>query len=462
MLTIYYDLFFQSAATIAVSSLDASDTTEKRSIKKYGSKLDATGSPSRSRSATKELILPPDDSLMCAPEFTVKLQDITVSDGDQLHLSCTIKGDPEPQVMWTRNGKVLTSSDIMDLKYKNGVASLNINEVFPEDEGEYVCKATNSIGSLSTKSKITVARRNGRRRRGCRDDRSHSANRRAILLLDTGIYLTAMRCPWTVRSDSRGVLIACRTNKRSCLLMCKMFNLNFIIFISAMKSSSGHKSKSGDKPPRIVSHLSSAFVKDGDPVTLSCRIIGADKFDVVWLHNNKEIKPSKDFEYANEVNIYKLNIAEIFPEDSGTYTCEAFNDAGESFSSCTLNVLGMCCRYVVTNLIFVTCISVPNEEPKSPVFKTFPQSATVQEGESVSFDCETEKVPLKVLWLKDGNPVEESSPRFQFVQDGKKKFKFQITSCTPQDVGQYSTKAVGKKNETFAAFSLNVYSAGEL
>lgn len=98
--------------------------------------------------------------------------------------------------------------------------------------------------------------------------------------------------------------------------------------------------KSSDKPPRIVSHLTSQYVKDGDPVVLQVRIIGAEKFDVVWLHNDKEIKPSKDFEYTNEANIYKLKIAEIFPEDSGTYTCEAFNDAGESFSSCTLIVLG--------------------------------------------------------------------------------------------------------------------------
>lgn len=67
---------------------------------------------------------------------------------------------------------------------------------------------------------------------------------------------------------------------------------------------------------------------------------GADKFDVVWLHNHKEIKPSKDFEYANQGNVYTLKIAEIFPEDSGTYTCEAFNDAGEAFSSCSIVVLG--------------------------------------------------------------------------------------------------------------------------
>lgn len=127
-----------------------------------------------------------------------------------------------------------------------------------------------------------------------------------------------------------------------------------------MTNSTGAKKKSSeDKPPRIVSHLESAFVNDGAPVTLSCRIIGSEKFDVVWLHNNKEIKPSKDFQYTNEANIHKLIIAEIFPEDSGVYTCEAFNDAGESFSSCTLNVV------------------VPGEQPKSPVFKTFPTSATV-------------------------------------------------------------------------------------
>lgn len=67
---------------------------------------------------------------------------------------------------------------------------------------------------------------------------------------------------------------------------------------------------------------------------------GAKKFDVVWLHNNKEIKPSKDFEYANAGSFYKLNIAEVFPDDTGIYTCEAFNNVGESFSSCSLLVVG--------------------------------------------------------------------------------------------------------------------------
>ena len=59
---------------------------------------------------------------------------------------------------------------------------------------------------------------------------------------------------------------------------------------------------------------------------------------MVWLHNEKEIKPTKDFVYTNSGNKHFLEIPEIFPEDAGTYTCEAFNDVGECFSACTLVV----------------------------------------------------------------------------------------------------------------------------
>lgn len=210
-----------------------------------------------------------------------------------------------------------------------------------------------------------------------------------------------------------------------------------------MANATNGKKKTDDKPPSIVSHLESAFVKDGEPVTLSCRIIGADKFDVIWLHNNKEIKPSKDFLYTNEANIYKLVIAEIFPEDSGAYTCEAFNDAGESFSSCTLNVV------------------VPGEQPKSPVFKTFPLSATVSEGEAASFQAETEDEVLQINWLKDGKPIKEKASKYQFTADAK-KYSLQILSCDSNDIGQYQAKAIGKKGETFSAFSLNVVPRGEI
>lgn len=44
---------------------------------------------------------------MCAPVIVKKLNDITINDGEQLELSVEIKGDPEPQVTWSKNGKVI-------------------------------------------------------------------------------------------------------------------------------------------------------------------------------------------------------------------------------------------------------------------------------------------------------------------------------------------------------------------
>lgn len=96
---------------------------------------------------------------MCKPEFTKLLHDLTIRDGEQLVLTCQVKGDPEPQITWSKNGKSISSSDIMDLKYRNGTATLTISEIFPEDEGVFTCTATNSICAVETKCKLTVKRK---------------------------------------------------------------------------------------------------------------------------------------------------------------------------------------------------------------------------------------------------------------------------------------------------------------
>lgn len=43
--------------------------------------------------------------------------------------------------------------------------------------------------------------------------------------------------------------------------------------------------------------------------------------------------------------------------------------------------------------------------------------------------------------------------------EGESKYKLEIVSCGPQDAGQYQARAVGKKGDNLAAFSLNVCDA---
>lgn len=195
------------------------------------------------------------------------------------------------------------------------------------------------------------------------------------------------------------------------------------------------------KSPKFAEHLKSHVVKDGDAVTLQCTIRGSSKFDVVWLHNEKEIKSSKDFQYVTEGEVYKLVIAEIFPEDSGTYTCEAFNDVGEAFSTCTLDVL------------------VPGEPLVGPGFSIYPRSTTSGEGQPAAFKCVTDKEALGVRWQKDGQTLEESA-HYKLGQEGR-TFTLTIPQATVTDVGQYVVIANDASGESTASFALNVVSEAD-
>lgn len=142
------------------SNLSSSNKTVNLSTtsnkKKYGG---SGASPNRSRSATKELILPPNDAASSPPQFTVGLKSLNIGDGERLTLQCQVAGDPEPQVSWYKDGKKLESNDFVDLKYKYGLATLKIEEVYPEDAGEYKCIAKNYVNSTETVCSLKVMRK---------------------------------------------------------------------------------------------------------------------------------------------------------------------------------------------------------------------------------------------------------------------------------------------------------------
>lgn len=247
-----------------------------------------------------------------------------------------------------------------------------------------------------------------------------------------------------------------------------MENLKFLSLFTAMDASQGghdskRKAKSGedglsDKPPKILKHLTSTYVQDGGECELACEVGDTSIYDVVWLHNNKEIKPSPDFQYIKEKNTLKLKIAEIFPEDAGTYTCEAFNNVGECFSTCQVFVIG---GHEKLEFLIQQDAAVPGkerlQEVKNPLFLKFPQSQSVVEGKNAKFDCQFYDEVLCVQWLKDGAKLKEGeSENIRFYTKGG-KYGMEVKAATQLDIGQYQAKGVGRQGESVASFSLNVH-----
>lgn len=67
-------------------------------------------------------------------------------------LECSVRGSPFPQVSWFRNGSAILETE--RTKYYNRNQIVIIREVKLTDGGEYLCRASNAIGTV--KKAVTV------------------------------------------------------------------------------------------------------------------------------------------------------------------------------------------------------------------------------------------------------------------------------------------------------------------
>lgn len=91
------------------------------------------------------------------PIFKRQLKDVRCCDGDSIRLECHVEARPVPTIVWEKDGKKLPqNSDDFSMTYNGERAILTIKRVYPEDEGEYKCIASNSIGKTVSSACIIV------------------------------------------------------------------------------------------------------------------------------------------------------------------------------------------------------------------------------------------------------------------------------------------------------------------
>ncbi|CAG4950620.1 unnamed protein product [Parnassius apollo] len=93
------------------------------------------------------------------PRITKSLVDMTVDAGQTLKLEVEVEGCPEPKVKWYKDGKEVTTDarikierDTKRLENYN----LTVTLIKEEDGGEYEVRAENEMGSVSSKSTVTI------------------------------------------------------------------------------------------------------------------------------------------------------------------------------------------------------------------------------------------------------------------------------------------------------------------
>ncbi|XP_060685977.1 nexilin isoform X3 [Hemiscyllium ocellatum] len=91
-----------------------------------------------------------------APWFKKPLKNTSVVDGEPVRFTVKIMGEPTPGVTWWFEGEML--QDCEDYQYieRGETYCLYLPETFPEDEGEYMCKAVNTKGTAASTCILTI------------------------------------------------------------------------------------------------------------------------------------------------------------------------------------------------------------------------------------------------------------------------------------------------------------------
>uniref|UniRef100_A0AAZ1X568 Ig-like domain-containing protein n=1 Tax=Oreochromis aureus TaxID=47969 RepID=A0AAZ1X568_OREAU len=103
---------------------------------------------------------------MEAPKILERIASKTVAPMDEVRFRVRVSGVPQPQVFWYKNSQAL-SSEFFRISQFDDSCQLEISRVYPEDDGEYTCMATNNGGTVSCSATLTLDGEFITKKKGC-------------------------------------------------------------------------------------------------------------------------------------------------------------------------------------------------------------------------------------------------------------------------------------------------------
>uniref|UniRef100_S4RBA9 Ig-like domain-containing protein n=1 Tax=Petromyzon marinus TaxID=7757 RepID=S4RBA9_PETMA len=136
--------FSSGRATLTISAVSAAQSG------KYS--LRATNGSGQATSTAELLVT----AQTAPPNFTQRLQSISVSQGKEVRLDVRVTGIPAATVKFFREGAEIHSSQDFRLVQDGDLYSLIIAEAYPQDSGTYSVTASNNVGRATSSAQLLV------------------------------------------------------------------------------------------------------------------------------------------------------------------------------------------------------------------------------------------------------------------------------------------------------------------
>ncbi|XP_051005818.1 myosin light chain kinase, smooth muscle [Acomys russatus] len=396
------------------------------------------------------------------PKFENQPQSQEVTEEQPVKFICEVSGIPKPEVAWFLEGIPVKRQEGITEIYEDGAAHyLCLPRARRRDSGRYSCTASNSLGQVSCSWTLLVDRRNKAQMapsfssvlkdsvviegqdfvlrssvqgtpvprvtwlfNGQPIQFAHSVYEAGVAELHIQDALPEDRGTYTCLAENALGQVSCSAR----------------VTVQEKKNEGEREHLLSPAPSKLVAPiflqgLSDLKVMDGSQVTMTVQVSGNPPPEVIWLHNGNEIQESEDFHFEQKDGRHSLCIQEVFPEDTGTYTCEAWNSAGEVRTQAILTV----------------------QEPHDgtqPWFISKPRSVTASLGQSVLISCAIAGDPFPtVRWLRDGKALSEDTGHFELLQN-EDVFTLILKNVQPWQAGQYEIQLKNRVGECSCQVSL--------
>ncbi|XP_075361434.1 myopalladin [Mycteria americana] len=282
-----------------------------------------------------------DEPIGQPPRFTQKLKSREVPEGTKVQLDCIVVGIPAPEVRWYCEGKELENSPDIQIIQTGDQHSLVIVEAFEEDTGRYSCFASNIYGTDSTSAEIYI-------------EGVSSSDSEGEIIKDE-MDRKPRPAESSLNAASPGVRTATKHQETSKAPSAMVQPVSVPVQpvstpVNQAQSPTNYLQGLDGRPiiaaPVFTKMLQDISASEGQLVVFECRVKGAPSPKVEWYREGTLIEDSPDFRIlqkkprsmAEPEEICTLVIAEVFSEDSGSFTCTASNKYGTVSSIAHLTV----------------------------------------------------------------------------------------------------------------------------
>lgn len=361
------------------------------------------------------------------PNFVRPLRNVTAAEAQPVHLEATLTpvNDATMKVEWFRNdGKPIPQGHRFRTTHDFGFVALDILYAYPEDSGNYSCRATNVNGSAITTAQINVAPKSG--------------------------------------------------------MLTEPLDAERYAKIQAMENyapSRPQEVESKMEKPVFVTPLNNQDnVRESDHVHLECRLtpVNDPNLKVEWFVNGVKLKTGHRFRTTHDFGYVALDILYAYPEDSGTYHCKAVNLVGEAVNTCTVSVLEKKGIYFESQHPegWAKIRDLESHKPQRTTFEPEvelgPPTITplagkneILENARAHFECRVEPSrdpKMKIEWFKDGKPLSAGN-RFHTTFDFG-YLALDVGGCVPEDSGNYKVRATNDFGKCETDIDLRVVGPG--